>query len=51
MKMPKLYFQENKCAAIQDEYEYAKCVSIQVEALKTDRKVLKTIVEECTNGN
>jgi hypothetical protein len=47
MDMPKLYYQENKCVSILDDYEYALCASGQIEALKTDREILKIIVEEC----
>ncbi|MDR1104455.1 MAG: hypothetical protein LBK92_03795, partial [Endomicrobium sp.] len=47
MDMPALYYQEGKCSKISSSWEYAKCASSQIEALKTDREILKTITEEC----
>lgn len=47
MSMPKLYFIDGKCAGLTDNYEYGVCASEQIEALKTDRQILKTIVKGC----
>jgi hypothetical protein len=47
MDMPELYYVNGKCSEIPNSWEYSKCASEQIEALKYDRSILLEITKRC----